>query len=233
MGLLGDAVLVNWGGIVNDKEIEYNDWHSKEHMPERMSLPGFLRGLRAVGIPGTDINHKYFMMYEAEAKEVFVSRKYLERLNNPTEWTKDILSNYLSPSRTICSVISSKSIGVGGYLATIRFLGENILNNNKVEDLKSFTPIILKLNGITGMHVIIGDSSYGQMNTEEKKYRSSQGLNDQIVSQAVIIEGINYHSLETAIKNIKKKYSLIENNDLIINFYSCQNILTQQDLFHK
>ena len=233
MGLLGDAVLVNWGGIVDDKEIEYNDWHSKEHMPERMSLPGFLRGLRAVGIPGTDINHKYFMMYEAEAKEVFVSRKYLERLNNPTEWTKDILSNYLSPSRTICSVISSKSIGVGGYLATIRFLGENILNNHNVENLKSFTPIILKLNGVTGMHVIVGDSSYGQMNTEEKKYRSSQGLNDQIVSQAVIIEGINYHSLETAIKKFKKKYSLKENNDLIINFYTCQNILTQQDLFHK
>ncbi len=233
MGLLGDAVLVNWGGIVDDKEIEYNDWHSKEHMPERMSLPGFLKGLRAVGIPGTDINHKYFMMYEAEAKEVFVSRKYLERLNNPTEWTKDILSNYLSPSRTICSVISSKSIGVGGYLATIRFLGENILNNHNVENLKSFTPIILKLNGVTGMHVIVGDSSYGQMNTEEKKYRSSQGLNDQIVSQAVIIEGINYHSLETAIKKFKKKYSLKENNDLIINFYTCQNILTQQDLFHK
>ena len=233
MGLLGDAVLVNWGGIVDDKEIEYNDWHSKEHMPERMSLPGFLRGLRAVGIPGTDINHKYFMMYEAEAKEVFVSRKYLERLNNPTEWTKEILSNYLSPSRTICSVISSKSIGVGGYLATIRFLGENILNNHNVENLKSFTPIILKLNGVTGMHVIVGDSSYGQMNTEEKKYRSSQGLNDQIVSQAVIIEGINYHSLETAIKEFKKKYSLKENNDLIINFYTCQNILTQQDLFHK
>ena len=149
MGFLGGAVLVNWGGIVEDKEIEYNEWHSKEHMPERISLPGFLRGLRAVGIPGTDINHKYFMIYEAKSKEVFVSRKYLERLNNPTEWTKEILSNYLSPSRTICSVISSKSIGVGGYFATIRFLGENIQNNHNVENLKSFTPIILKLNGVT------------------------------------------------------------------------------------
>ena len=36
---------------------------------ERISSPGFLRGLRAVGIPGTDINHKYFMMYEAETKK--------------------------------------------------------------------------------------------------------------------------------------------------------------------
>ena len=173
------------------------------------------------------------MMYEAERKEVFTSRKYLEELNNPTEWTKQILSNYLFPSRTICSVISSKSIGVGGYLSTIRFLSENIPNNHNVENLKSFVPKILKLNGITGMHIILGDPSYGQMNTEEKKYRSLQGLNDQIVSQAVLIEGLNYHSLETAIKNFKNKYSLNESNDLIINYYICQNILTQQDLLNK
>ena len=233
MGLLGSAVLVNWGGIVEEKEIEYNEWHSKEHMPERISLPGFLRGLRAIGIPGTNLNHKYFMMYEAELKEVFTSRKYLERLNNPTEWTKVILSNYLSPSRTICSVISSKSLGVGGYLSTIRFLGENIANNHNVENLKFLVPKMLKLNGVTGMHIILGDSSYGQMNTEEKKYRSSQGLNDQIVSQAVIIEGLNYLSLEAAVKNLKNKYSLKESNDLIINYYSCPNILAQQDLLNK
>ncbi len=233
MGLLGNAVLVNWGGIVKTKEIEYNEWHSKEHMPERISLPGFLRGLRAVGIPGTDLNHKYFMMYEAKQKEVFTSRKYLERLNNPTEWTKEILSNYLSPSRTICSVVYSKSIGIGGYFSTIRFLGEKILTKHNVENLKLFTPKILKLNGITGIHVVLGDSSYGQMNTEEKKFRSLQGLNDQIVSQAVIIEGLNCYSLQTAIKNLKKKYFLKESDNLIINYYICQNILTERDLLHK
>ena len=93
MSLMGNAVLVNWGGIVASKENEYNQWHSIEHMPERISLPGFLRGCRAVGIEDTENNHKYFMMYEAERKEVFTSKKYLERLNNPTKWTKDILSN--------------------------------------------------------------------------------------------------------------------------------------------
>ena len=62
MDLLGSAVLVNWGGIVQDNEIEYNDWQSKEHMPERISLPGFLRGLRAVGIPCTNLDYKYFII---------------------------------------------------------------------------------------------------------------------------------------------------------------------------
>ena len=171
-------------------------------------------------------------MYEAETKEVFTSRKYLERLNNPTEWTKEILSNYLSPSRTICSVISSKSIGLGGYFATIRFLGEEIPNNHNVENLKSFTSKILQLNGVTGMHVILGDSSFGQMNTQEKKIRSSQGLDDQIVSQAVIIEGLNLQSLKSAINHLKKIYFLKENKNLIINYYFCQNILTKKDLLH-
>ena len=230
MGLLGSAVLVNWGGIVETKEIEYNEWHSKEHMPERISIPGFLRGIRAIGIPGTDIKHKYFMMYEAEKKEVFVSKKYLEKLNKPTEWTKEILSNYLSPSRTICSVIYSKSIGVGGYLSTIRFLGKNIPNNQNVESLKSYASTLLKLKGITGMHVILGDCIFGQMKTEEKKYRSSQGLGDQLVTQAVIVEGLNHHSLKIAISCFKRKYSLKESKNLIINYYFCQNVLTQQDL---
>ena len=230
MSLLGSAVLVNWGGIVKSKEQEYNEWHSKEHMPERISLPGFLRGIRAVGIPGTDLNHKYFMMYEAERKEVFISKKYLERLNNPTEWTKKILSNYLSPSRTICSVISTKSIGIGTFLSTIRFLGSDILSSHSLENLKPYTSKILRFNGITGMHLILGDSSFGQMKTKEQKYRSSQGLNDQLVSQAVIIEGLNYRSLEIAINSFKKYYSINESKNIIINFYMCQNILTKEDM---
>ena len=83
------------------------------------------------------------------------------------------------------------------------------------------------------MHIILGDSSFGQMNTEEKKYRSLQGLNDQQVSQAVIIEGLNYGSLQTAINNIKKNYSIKESKNVITNFYVCQNILTKEDMLNK
>ena len=233
MSLLGDAVLVNWGGIVEEKEADYNSWHSKEHMPERIALPGFLRGCRAIGVPGTHINHKYFMMYEAERKDVFISRKYLDRLNNPTKLTKNILSHYIAPSRTICSVIASKSVGFGGNIATIRFLKKDIEVSNNVESLKMSVPQTIKLQGITGMHVILGDHAFGQMQTEEKSYRSSQGNFDQIISQAIIIEGLNLLSLEKAVSILKEEYSLEENDNLLIDYYHCQHILTQQDLTGK
>ena len=228
MSLLGSAVLVNWGGIVQEKESDYNQWHSLEHMPERISLPGFLRGCRAQGEPGTEVKNKYFMMYEAEKKEIFISKKYLERLNNPTTWTKDILSSYISPSRTICSVIASKSVGLSGFLSTIRFLDHDIENKFNVEKLKLSIPRLIKSDGITGMHVLLGDNTFGQMRTEEKKYRASQGMDDQVISQAIIIEGLNYSALRKAVESFVVEHSI--NVNIITNFYCCQHILTKQDL---
>jgi hypothetical protein len=230
MSLLGNAVLVNWGGVVDAKESDYNSWHSKEHMPERIALPGFLRGCRAIGISGTEIKHKYFMMYEAERKEAFVSKKYLERLNNPTKWTKEILSNYIAPSRTICSVIASKSVGFGGCIASIRFLSKDIETKINTESLKLSVPQIIKLVGITGMHVLLGDSSFGQMQTEEKLFRSTQGMKDQIISQAILIEGTDLNSIQRSVSILKDEYSINESDNLIINYYQCQHIITKQDL---
>lgn len=113
-GLLGQGALVNWGGVVAEQEDDYNMWHSREHMPERLAVPGFRRGRRGVAVVGTPETLKYFMMYEAADADVFVSAPYLARLNDPTPWTRRILSAYIAPSRTICRVIASKGLGAGG-----------------------------------------------------------------------------------------------------------------------
>ena len=233
MSLLGNAVLVNWGGIVESKELDYNAWHSLEHMPERINISGFLRGCRAVGINGTDPNHKYFMMYEAIEKKVFVSKEYLERLNNPTVWTKSILSHYLSPSRTICDVIYSKSLGFGGFFGTIRFLHNKIEEEFEIEKIKNHSTNIMKLSGITGIHLLLGDKNFGQFKTKEKKFRSNQGKEDQIISFAIILEGLGFEFLQKAINKLKLDLNLIEGELLVINCYQCQHIIAKTDLNNK
>ena len=42
-----------------------------------------------------------------------------------------------------------------------------------VEKLKLSVPQIIKLEGVTGMHVLLGDNTFGQMKTEEKKYKGT------------------------------------------------------------
>ena len=80
------------------------------------------------------------------------------------------------------------------------------------------------------MHVLLGDDTFGQMKTEEKAFRSSQGMVDQVISQAIIIEGLNFEALSNAVNSLEKEHLFIENNNLLINYYCCQHVLTKQDL---
>ena len=140
MALLGKGALLNWGGVLPKHDFDYNLWHSLEHMPERMSLKGFLRAFRCVGLKGTNDNDKYFMMYDVKNKDILSSKQYLNRLNNPTDWTSKILSKYVYPSRAICELIKTKSLttGLSGFFVTIRYLA-------KSNEIKNFIIFQMKL----------------------------------------------------------------------------------------
>ena len=61
MTLLGEAAMVLWYDIAPDAIAEHDDWHTHEHLPERVSIPGFVRALRWVA---RSANPRYFVMYE-------------------------------------------------------------------------------------------------------------------------------------------------------------------------
>ena len=48
MPLRGSAFLAIWHDIEAHGEVEYDDWHTREHMPERVEIPGFEAGRRWV-----------------------------------------------------------------------------------------------------------------------------------------------------------------------------------------
>ncbi|HSV83152.1 MAG TPA: hypothetical protein VLK85_28465 [Ramlibacter sp.] len=40
MALLGRAVVVSWNRVAVADRAEFTDWHTHEHMPERLAIPG-------------------------------------------------------------------------------------------------------------------------------------------------------------------------------------------------
>ena len=46
MPLRGRAFFSMWSGVLQGYERELDRWHTIEHMPERLGVPGFLRGRR-------------------------------------------------------------------------------------------------------------------------------------------------------------------------------------------
>ena len=85
MALLGNAAMLLSFDVAPDAIDEHDDWHTHEHLPERLSIPGFVRGTRWVAPEGQP---RYFVMYEVEELATLASAAYLERLNNPTPWTR-------------------------------------------------------------------------------------------------------------------------------------------------
>jgi hypothetical protein len=61
MALLGNGALVIWHDVRD--ETGCNEWHSREHMIERVAVPGFRRGLRYVAVAGSP---KYMNLYEVD-----------------------------------------------------------------------------------------------------------------------------------------------------------------------
>jgi hypothetical protein len=104
--------------VVQDVIPEHDDWHTHEHLPERLSIPGFVRGTRWVAAHGRP---RYFVMYEVEELATLSSNAYLERLNNPSPWTAKMMPHYRGMTRGFCSVAGSFGFGMGHAGALIRF----------------------------------------------------------------------------------------------------------------
>ena len=118
MPLLGRAAMLLSFDVVSEAIAEHDDWHTHEHLRERLSIPGFVRGSRWVAVRGQP---RYFVLYEVEDLATLTSDAYLQRLNNPSPWTSKMMAHYRGMSRGFCSVIASFGAGVGGDCLLARF----------------------------------------------------------------------------------------------------------------
>jgi hypothetical protein len=104
--------------IVPESVTEHDEWHSREHMPERLSVPGFRRGTRWVSPSRVP---RYFVMYEVAELDVLGSAAYLERLNNPTPWTAKMMKGYRGMTRGLCVPTVGAGSGLGRMALLVRF----------------------------------------------------------------------------------------------------------------
>jgi hypothetical protein len=117
MALLGTAAMAMFFDVAPEAVAEHDDWHTHEHMPERLSIPGFLRGSRWTAVSA---EQRYFVLYEVAEVAVLSSAAYLERLNHPTPWTAKMMPSYRDMRRGFCRVERSFGLGLGGDALSVR-----------------------------------------------------------------------------------------------------------------
>jgi hypothetical protein len=184
MSFLGKAILAFWADVDASGEADYNDWHTREHMPERCGVPGFLRGRRYVAVAAAP---KYFMMYETETLETLASPAYVERLNNPTPWTRKCLALFRNSNRTACRTMLSIGRGIGGVMATIR-LGPAAGREQALRQwlTSEALPKLLERPGISAVHLCEADVETTTVKTAEKSIRDKP---DEVARWVLLVEG--------------------------------------------
>jgi hypothetical protein len=121
MGLLGKTAMLLSFDVAPEAIVEHDDWHTHEHIPERLAIPGFMRGSRWIAEHGQP---RYLVIYEVEGLDILASAAYLERLNNPTAWTTKMMVHYRGMTRGFCTVTDSFGVGLGQTALLIRFKPE-------------------------------------------------------------------------------------------------------------
>lgn len=150
--MLGAAAVTMWWDVAPERRAEWEDWHSSEHMPERLAIPGFLRGTRWVALSGEP---SYFVLYEVTGLDALTGGAYLERLNNPTPWSRKMMPHHRNMVRSLCLLREGYGGGVAQALATVRFSGMQ----------KRELP---RGKGLTGAHFLESQPMPGAQTTEQK-----------------------------------------------------------------
>jgi hypothetical protein len=207
MTLAGGSVVASWSRVAVAELNAVREWHSFEHMPERLALPGFLRGRRYRGL---DDPGEWFILYEADSVAALTSQPYLERLNNPTEWTRRSIIHLRGAVRGVARVVSSCGDGVGGFLATMRY------GRAHPPQLATGAEANRLPGRILGSHHCSTDTRASEVETIERAYRTIETPSDFLLFEAADEEALR--------KGVRATVGTHE--DAVVNFYRLEMLLT-------
>lgn len=188
MPLLGQAAMLLSFDVAPEVIPEHDDWHTHEHLPERLAIPGFRRGTRWVALQGQP---RYCVLYEVEHLATLASDAYLQRLNNPTPWTSKMMPHYRGMTRGLCSVAGSHGFGMGHVALLLRFSAaadRKVALNDWL--LKDLLPRLPERSGLGSAHLLEG--ALAAPMTNEQRIRGA----DAGVDGALLVTAYSLASLQ-------------------------------------
>lgn len=171
------GILSVWNEYPTEDEAFYERWYMTEHFPERLGVPGFVRGRRYRAI---DADRTYFTFYDLTRADVLFSEAYLARLDDPTAWTQRIMGRWTGMFRTVCRRLARSGTAVGGFAVVARFEGDVQLSRGHAEALR------MSLADPAVVAVDVWQATVEQ--NAATREASSRKEADKTISAAVIIE---------------------------------------------
>lgn len=107
--------LCIWTDTDPRTEDDFNAWYDREHMQERVAIPGFSHARRFLASDGA--TRRYLALYETVSLEVFRSEAYRQAFAQQTEWSLRSFERMRDNQRRVGELAFAAGAGEGGRLA--------------------------------------------------------------------------------------------------------------------
>ncbi|MFO1398911.1 MAG: hypothetical protein U1F48_17785 [Burkholderiales bacterium] len=194
MALAGQGAVIVWNDITAEGCDDFFEWHARQHMPERINLPGFNRGRRCVAV---DASVEFLTLYEVDDVTVLDSEVYRTRLANPTPWSLKVMPHFRNNVRGGCRVLFTAGPSQGGCIATLRMTSDAARRPGLVDALVTqMLPAVAGEPRITGAHLLVNDPalSGGQVGQRQGRFITQPDV-------VVVVEGSTVSGVRAAIES--------------------------------
>lgn len=219
-----DAAMAVWGDADPKIEAEFGEWYHREHVPERVGLPGWKAGRRYRRVDRGGF--RYLAVYDVDALACFDDPIYRHTLDHPTDWTRRMMPGFRNFVRATCRVRLVAGEVAGGVLASIRYdpgepLREPIarwLGGDALHGLRDRV-------GITRVQLWEADLGRSLTPTAEQKIRAGA---DGRAPFTAVIEGTERTAVEAALRESGIEAGLAERGatDVQVGVYQLMFALT-------
>jgi hypothetical protein len=184
--MMRPGLIVIWNEILPEARSDFLEWHSREHIPERVSIPGFLRGQRWFG---EEASPQYLTVYDTRDAAVLTSEAYLQRLNNPTPWTRSAVAAFRNTARAAGERLWQSSESCGGMVLAARLDPEPQQITEVADRLMAGTlSSLARAPGIARVRLAASVRSASQIQTAERSVRSGDVREPAI---SLLVEGFD------------------------------------------
>lgn len=119
------AQLFVWTAIDPEHEADFNAWYDREHMEERVAIPGMLwaRRYRAQ----SDSVRRYLAIYRTESLGTFTSAPYRAAFTQQTDWSNRNFARMTDTQRRVMAVAAEAGFGAGCATVLAELAGDDPL----------------------------------------------------------------------------------------------------------
>ncbi len=161
---MAQGFLAIWSDVDPADEMDYLHWLTREHVQERLSIPGFLavRIFRAEA----EGRGRFLIFYRLRDAGVVGSEAYLARLNAPTPWSQTIMPKLKNFMRGGGRILQESGEGAGGYAAPVLF------SRTQISNYLAAAGEIAKADRMAATRIFEVDSASSGIATNEKSMRA-------------------------------------------------------------